>query len=416
MSPNTQEFVRNKVPPAANPFDAQEPIKEASWLRRHYVGMLILVIAFGGVYAVSQIPKKSDDLKVLPIPAVTVTLQRIDPITSASTPELAQQLRDTFDVPAVVAPNRIVPVSAEVAARVEQLPREKGQSVKAGELLVELNTDLLKADVDRVTAQSQFAGNELKRVRELKDKGAATQNEVDNLKTVQDVSLAELKSAQAKLDRAKIFAPVDGLLDDRPVEKGQYVSPGNLVARIVDTSIVKVMVDVPERDIAYFRIGQEQEILFSKGDISSGLQDRKVGKITYVGALANEQTHTTRIEVSIPNPDGQLRSGQMVTARLTRQILDQLIVIPLEAVIPLEEGKVVYVAQNDVAQQRTIQLGTIKGSGVQVLSGLNKGDRLIVSGQRYVTTGQKIHEDPSPAAPAPNEPAVVVGSAKEGNK
>ncbi len=90
------------------------------------------------------------------------------------------------------------------------------------------------------------------------------------------------------------------------------------------------------------------------------------------------------------NRDHALRSGQIVRVRLTRRMLQDVIMIPLAAVIPLEEGRVVYLEREGQAERRAIELGFIKGRNVQVLSGLAAGEQLIVAGHRYVGPGQAV--------------------------
>ncbi len=114
------------------------------------------------------------------------------------------------------------------------------------------------------------------------------------------------------------------------------------------------------------------------------------GQITYISALADQGTRTTRIEVLVDNHEHRLRSGQIVRARLTRRVLRDALLIPLAAVIPLEKGYSVYVVRDGQAELRQVELGLLKGRDVQVLSGLAPGDELIVSGHRYVGPGQKV--------------------------
>jgi membrane fusion protein (multidrug efflux system) len=189
------------------------------------------------------------------------------------------------------------------------------------------------------------------------------------------------------------------------MEVGEFAVPGDQVAEIVEIDRVKVVVDVPERDVHYLRVGDTAEVL---GYAQKDLQRR--GAITYINELADEYTRTTRLEIALDNRDHRFRSGQIVRARLTRRVLSDVIMIPLGAVIPLEHGKAVYIVNAEHAQRREVELGLIKGRRVQVLRGLSEGDRLIVAGHRYVSPGQSVNvvERQQPAAVsglAPQDPA-----------
>ena len=169
------------------------------------------------------------------------------------------------------------------------------------------------------------------------------------------------------------------------MEVGEYVSPGDPVAEIVNIDEVKVVVDVPERDVQYLEVGQTVDVL-----LRNPVETTTAGKITYISELADAGTRTTRLEIMVDNRDHALRSGQIVRARLTRRVLEDVIMIPLGAVIPLENGKVVYLVRDGCAERREIELGFIKGRSVRVLRGLEDGEQLIIVGQRYVGPGHPV--------------------------
>ncbi len=296
-------------------------------------------------------------------------------------------LPDTFDLPAVVEPNRIVTISAEVAGRIEWIGPKEGTLVRAGDRLVQLNADLLQTEFERVQAQAKYDQTEFDRQKGLVEGGAAPSRALDEATTKLAVSKAQLEEVRARLARTRIVAPISGVLNDLPAEIGEYVQAGTAVADIVDTATVKVTVEVPERDISFFSEGQDAEVL---ADVK-GRQISVSGKITFISELADSQTRSTRMEILLPNEDGRLRSGQIVQARLTRQVLADVIMIPLLAVIPMEEGKSVYVAESSKAERREVELGVIKGDRIQIKSGLQPGDQLIVAGHRFVAPGQNVN-------------------------
>jgi membrane fusion protein (multidrug efflux system) len=166
------------------------------------------------------------------------------------------------------------------------------------------------------------------------------------------------------------------------------------VAEVVETNPVKVAVEVPERDIAFFSVGDEAEVFVN----TKGAETRRAGKITFISELADPQTRSTRMEILLENKERFLRSGQIVRARVTRRVLKDAILIPLLAVIPMEDGMAVYVVSSPQgapataqAERRQVKLGTIKGDRVQVTAGLEPGDKLIVAGHRFVAPGQKVN-------------------------
>jgi membrane fusion protein (multidrug efflux system) len=271
-------------------------------------------------------------------------------ITVAAEPEFA----DTFELPAVVEPNRVVTVSAEIDGRAQ---------VKR----------------DRI---------EFERMKNLVEDDATSRRDLDNATTQLAVSQAQLKEVGARLELTRILAPIDGVLNELFIEEGEYVQAGMPVGVIVETDMVKVVVEVPERDIAFFAVGQKAGVSVNvKG------RDRSLaGTITFISGLADERTRCTRMELTFENKERLLRSGQIVSVNLTRRVLKDAVLIPLLAVIPMENGKAVYVVNSAKAHRRDVELGIIKGNRIQVTRGLEPGDRLIVSGHRFVAPGQNVSE------------------------
>ena len=178
-----------------------------------------------------------------------------------------------------------------------------------------------------------------------------------------------------------------GILDEIPVEKGEYNTAGTKVAQIVDMDTVKVVVAVPELHIHLVRLGDEHEIVRDFRGDGKALK----GRVTYISELAEPKARTTRVELTVDNSGRALRSGQIVRVDLTLRILKNVVMVPLLAVIPLEHGKVVYVVKDGKAQRRKVTLsGLFKGHDVRV-TGLAAGEMLIVKGHRQrVSPGQAV--------------------------
>jgi membrane fusion protein (multidrug efflux system) len=354
--------------------------------RRGLPGIVVAVIVLAtlaGVCGVAQLPARKQDVPPTEIPAIKVSVK-----TVTAEPELA----DAFDLPGVVEPNRVVTVSAEVDGRVEWIGPKKGTLVHTGAPLIRLNTELLRAEFQMADAQAKNNQTEFDRINGLFEKGASTSRDVDAAATHLAVSKAQLEQARIRLARANVVAPMTGVLNDVPVEVGEYmtVMPRTTVAEIVDTSVVKIAVEIPERDVSFLSVGQAVEVIAEV----KGREVSWTGTTTFLSQVADPRTRCTRMEITVPNREGLLRSGQIVHARLTRQILKDAILVPLAAVIPMEDGKAVYVVESAKAQRRNVALGIIRGDRVLIRSGLKPGDQLIVAGHRFVAPGQKVEVVP----------------------
>ncbi len=362
--------------------------------RGRIIPVVIVLIAIAMVVAVAMIPDKTPELPEAKIPPVNVVVQTIEPLA---------EFADILTLSAVVEPEFVVRVAAEVAGRIErygtrsQAVTWRGREIPAGSVLDEgepieaeapiayLNRDLLQAAYDRDKAQSEYDRIEFERIADLYEREVTSKAEYDDARATRDISRATFQEAARNLERTEIVAPIGGILNRLTMEVGEYAVPGQQVAEIVSIDRVKVVVEVPERDIHYLELGDTAEIVFKNNQVI-----RFTGRITYISELADPATRTTRIEIIVDNRDHLMRSGQIIRATLTRRIIKDAIMIPLDSVIPLENGRVSYVVKDGLAERREVELGLIRGHGVRILSGLSAGDTLIVAGHRFVGPGQPV--------------------------
>ena len=345
------------------------------------VGLAIVVTAAGCVAVVAAWPKPQREAPPQEVTPANVEVTTIVPV---------ERVDDVLKLPGVVEPMRVIKVPAEVAGRIDRIAEgvAEGRRVSAGQEMIFINTELLKADHDRTKAAADFDEAEYKRLESLEKRGGATASELDAVRARRDTNLAALAATRAMLDRAVIKARQAGVLNDLPVEAGEYVTPGRTVAEIVEERTVKVVVDIPERDVGRFNVGNPEKVFVPGPERDKPLE--RTGKITFLSVQADPQTRTFRCEIVLDNADGTLRGGQILKVHMTRRTIDKAILIPLEAVIPLEKGHIVYVVEDGQARQRRVQIGILTGSSVQIVSGLAPGDRLIVSGHRYVGPGKPV--------------------------
>ncbi len=346
--------------------------------RRIIPKAIIILVAIAVLTVIAKLPQRERSAPPTEAAPVNVTVMPVIALP---------QLADTFNLPAVIEPNRIVIVSAEVESRIERIPLKEGDSVKSGDLLIRINADLIRPLFEIAQEQVKRDQIEFERMDNLVKDNATPQRDLDDARTKLAISKANLDEVRARLERTNIYSPTAGQLNDICVEEGEYVLVGNPVAEVVDNDTVKVVVDVPERDISFFSIGQKAEVFV---DVK-GHNTTMVGKISFISELADLQTRSTRMEISLDNKKRLLRSGQIVLVRLTRRILKDAILIPLLAVIPMEDSKAVYVVNSTEAERREVELGFIKGDRVQIRRGLEPGDRLIIAGHRFVAPGQKVN-------------------------
>ena len=357
-----------------------EQTKWVRLFRKALPGLIVIAVLLGVVAIALFLKKRSDDKPPSERPPVNVVT-----VVVRHEPEVL----DMLEIVGRVEADRVVEVSAEVDGRVEEVVGREGHKVRAGDTLIRLNTDFLKPEFDCAKAQAEFDAGEYKHIANLHKKGATTVAEVNQFRTRAAVSKAAFDIAKARLKRATIVAPIDGVLEKLIPEFGTSVKDGDVVAVIVDSDPAKVVVDVSELDVPFLEIGDEEKI-FIKGQAKN-----LTGKITYISKLIDLDANTTRVEISVDNRAGLLRNGQIVNVHLRRRELKDVILVPLEAVIPMEdEKKAVYIVENGEAVRREvkIELALLSKQCVCIRSGLKAGDKLIVKGLRFVSPGRKVKE------------------------
>ena len=296
-----------------------------------------------------------------------------------------QTVRDILRLTGGIEPWHDVTLSAEVGGRVIEQPVEEGDRVRAGDVLVRIDTDLLRARMDEIEAQLELAREDAGRLTRLRERGAGTPQDADRAATQVRVLEANLRTARINLERSVVRSPVDGVVDMLHQEESEFVDAGLPLARIVQVERVKVAVGLPERDVPFFEPGGRAGITL---DALPGRDFE--GVIHRIATTASPGTRTFHTQIEIDNEDGAIRPGMIARVSLLRREFPDSFLIPMNAVIPLDERHVVFLEENGLAHLREITVGLMQGAEVQVVDGLSPGERLIVTGQRDVRPGEAV--------------------------
>lgn len=292
-------------------------------------------------------------------------------------------------------------LSAVNAGRVEQIRAEEGQWVEKGHRIAAIDEATLRAQVNLAEARLRLSERELERARQLHDDGAVSPETLDRAEADRDVGRAQLDAARAQYDNAIVTAPVAGYVDELPVDEGEYVSPGDPIVHLVDDRRLKVVVAAPEREVHAVHEGDVALV-------TPTVEPRQwTGTVTHVAAAADPATRTFRVTIELdltPSANdgsdasggessgtkGRLRPGTIVRVRLPLGRLDDVVAVPLAALVDRDEMSGVMIWNGGKAVWRPVRLGVWSGAWIQVESGLEPGDRLIVEGHRDVAEGEPV--------------------------
>ena len=301
--------------------------------------------------------------------------------------EFVEDIRIT----AVAAANRDATIAAEEAGRIREIYVEKGARVRAGAPILKIDDEVLAAQVDQARSVAELAADTWERRRRLFEEDSVG-SEISYLdaKHAAEQASAMYRSLAARLERTTVRAPFAGVVDQRLVELGETVGPGQEVARLLDLNPAKIVAGVPERYAPDVEVGDEATVTFDVlGDSTF------TATVRHVGSMVDARNRTFPVEMNIPNPSRSVKPEMVADVTLTRRRIESAVMVPQDALVRVEDGYIVYVVVGSgtgaVAEARSVALGPARRNVVVVDSGLTVGERLVVVGQRSVAAGDAVN-------------------------
>ena len=308
-------------------------------------------------------------------PAIPVSVVVVNPV----------MLKDVIFLPGETEAWQDVKVAANAAGRVEWLGPREGQKVKKGQLLAKIEVSALKAALEHAEAAYKLAEDLYQRRQRLFERKIIAKEELDQSETQRKLALTDLEQIKVKYNHGFPKSPITGIINHLYVDVGEYADVGKPLADIVNIDKIKINVQVPELDVRYIKKGQKTPVKID------AFPDREfVGIVDFVAFKAASATKTFLVRAVIDNPAHNIRPGMIGRAAFVRRIIGDAIVAPLFVIVDKGGERIVYVEKDGVVQSRTISIGVIEGDRVQITSGLNAGDHLIVRGHTEVEDGMKV--------------------------
>ncbi len=331
-----------------------------------------------------------------------------------------RELATTLEISGVLVPLQSVDISSKFTGKVVRLDFNVGSAVKAGDILIVLDTDSLNAQLLQAqaslqsaeaaaeSAQSQAALAKINldaarilydRTKILYESGAVSQSQLeeitDKLNIAQyqyenaagpaqaqaqaaiSTALANINNYQVQIDSATIRSPIDGLLTSRNVNVGQVVSTGVAVISIVDTSTLKLKSTVNQELLPLLSVGQEMEVT-----IDSYPDNKLKGTISSLGPIAVSTGEVFPLEITVDNSGG-LAAG--LSARAAVSTVIKGIVVPASAVAQGGGESYVYVINDSTVAKRVVKVGLKNDQDAQIIKGLNSGEQVAVTNVSALT-------------------------------
>ncbi len=278
---------------------------------------------------------------------------------------------------------RRVELRAQVSGNVVRLNQDKGSPVAAGELLLSLSADNRPAQVARGEADVRQRQAEVDAALRLRERKLISANELIRLQSELAKAKAELDMARIQLKDTKIVAPFAGVYDQRMVELGDFVQPGQSLLTLVDIEQLKVSAQIPQQDVGQLHIGQVVHVQLLDG--------RKMeGTLHFIAAAADPGSRSFRVEVKLANPERLRLAGASATLRIqTGEMLAQRISPALLSLDQAGRQGVKWVNEQQRVEFTPVQLISVDSQGAWV-SGLPHKVALITLGQGFVEPGQQV--------------------------
>ncbi|WP_019001678.1 efflux RND transporter periplasmic adaptor subunit [Succinimonas amylolytica] len=298
--------------------------------------------------------------------------------------------QETISAIGFIEPNQGIDVSSEVSGSITGLYFESGDTVQQGQILVQVNDSVERANYEASRAKAEAAQKKFVRYSALINKGNVSQQDLDNAKADYEAAMADSHSIKAMIDKLQIRAPFTGKLGIRNVYVGQYVQPGAKIAHLEDNSMVKVRFAVSQNDVDKIKLGEKVVLTVDTfpGEVFEG-------EISAIEVVMNYESGVLQVQGTIPNPQSKLVTGMYANVMVQLPSETEQIAIPKNAVAFNLYGTSVYRVKTGqdgqlISELVNVTTGNENGEKIVITSGLNPGDEIVTEGQVRLSNGSFI--------------------------
>lgn len=319
--------------------------------------------------------------------------------------EVSMARTDTV-VDAILASGQIEAIQAvelrpEIEGRLAQILVREGAEVARGTPLFKVDDGELTAEVARAAADRDLAAQALDRTHELIGQNASSQSDLERAEATARSTRAQYDLLALRLARTTVRAPFAGVVGQRFVSLGDYVTTSTRLATVQTVNPQRAAFQVPERYAAALKVGQQ--VVFRVAALPG---KEYTGIVDFVDPVVQLPGRTITVKAEVPNPKRELQAGMFIEARLATDVRPSAVVIPEDAILPIQGATYVWVAKEGKAARRQVTLGVRTPGWVETKSGVEAGDAVVVGGQERLAEG-------APVAPKVVERTRVVGTEGE---
>jgi len=328
----------------------------------------IIVIVLGGMIAYRITKNKAESEKGNDKngkkPATPVTFYVVK----------GQDFSNTISLSGSIEANEQIEIRSEVSGIVENIAFTEGSAVSKGQVLFKVNDIELRAQLAQAKTKESLASENERRAKLLLQKEAISQEEYDIASADYRTAKAQTQLIQAQIGKTTVRAPFSGKIGLRSISPGTYVTPATLIAKLVSTNPLKITFSIPEKYAT--EISKNNTITFTVPNV----KETFTAKIYALEPAIEATTRTLQIRALTDNSNGKLLPGTFANIELPLKNIKDAIIIPTEAIVPIQDGKKVFIANHGKAKEVKVETLTRTDKAVVITSGLKIGDTVLTSG------------------------------------
>lgn len=295
----------------------------------------------------------------------------------------------TFSYSGTIEESESMPLSFSNVGIVSKVLVSEGDYVKRGQLLAELNSESFKSIYEMSEATQKQAQDAYDRLFPMYKNGNLPEIKFVEIETGLQKAKAAAAIAKKSLDDCKLYSPTNGIVGTRSVEQGMSALPNVVSINIIKIEKVFARVSISESEISYVKKGDKAKI-----KITALNNTEFSGIVEEIGVIADPIAHTYKVKIGINNKDKKIKPGMICNVTLEKVDNDNKIVVPTRAVMVNEKGEnYVYTVNSsqNKAERKYVQAGELLNGEIEIISGLNSDDVVVVSGQHKLFDGALVH-------------------------
>jgi membrane fusion protein (multidrug efflux system) len=333
-----------------------------------YVLYTLLFVGFGAFITYRIVENRADSNtamansekpKAMRLSGIVVQLQTFD---------------NNLSLSGSIEANEQVEIRSEISGIVESINFQEGSNVSKGQLLFKVNDTELRAQLSQSNTKESLASENERRAKLLLQKEAISQEEYDVARAEHASTKAQSQLIKAQIAKTAVRAPFSGRIGLRSISVGTYITATVLVANLVNIGKLKITFSIPEKYVN--ELNPNSTILFTV----TGSNKKYTAKIYAIEPIIEIATRTLQVRAITDNKDGKLLPGTFANVELPLDVIKDAIVVPTQAVIPVQNGKKVFISDMGKAKQVMVETATRTDASLLIISGLKAGDTVITTG------------------------------------